>query len=346
MLGALLLSACSPEGGSAASTSQSTSETTSAKTAAGASNPLAGAVFYTDPAGHAQTQLAQWQASGEQEKAFWLRRLAEQPVATWFTGGEGDVSADVRRLTSGAAAAGQVPVLVAYNVPGRDCGSYSRGGAGDAGQYAAWIERFAQGIGTAKAVVVLEPDAVIHALDGCAAAAGLDQAERFAMLRAAVDRLKQNPATVVYLDAGNAGWIADEGVVAQALRASGVQEADGFSLNVSNFKSTPDSTTYGRGISALLGGARFVVDTSRNGSGPAAPDGQGTEWCNPTHRSLGNLPTSATGEDLIDAYLWIKVPGDSDGACRPGEPPAGTWWPEYALNLVMQTQMGHPYQGH
>jgi len=35
----------------------------------------------------------------------------------------------------------------------------------------------------------------------------------------------------------------------------------------------------------------------------------------------------------VDAFLWIKIPGESDGTCQ-GCPPAGTWWPAYALGLA------------
>ena len=34
----------------------------------------------------------------------------------------------------------------------------------------------------------------------------------------------------------------------------------------------------------------------------------------------------------MDAYLWVKTPGESDGTCN-GGPRAGQWWPEYALGL-------------
>ena len=85
-------------------------------------------------------------------------------------------------------------------------------------------------------------------------------------------------------------------------------------------------------ISRRLGSAHFVIDTSRNGRGP-----KGVEWCNPPGRALGTRPTTATGSPLIDAYLWIKVPGESDGTCRNG-PPAGRWWPRYALGLARRSQ--------
>jgi endoglucanase len=140
----------------------------------------------------------------------------------------------------------------------------------------------------------------------------------------------------VYLDAGNPGFVTDTGALAQALTDSGVQKADGFSLNVANFYPTPEVLDFGRRVSAALGGTHFVVDTSRNGNG--RPDGDtidgGPSFCNPPGRAIGQLPTTKTGDEAVDAFLWIKRVGESDGACRPGEPEAGQWWPEYALGLV------------
>ncbi|XIE81958.1 glycoside hydrolase family 6 protein [Streptomyces sp. SBR177] len=54
-------------------------------------------------------------------------------------------------------------------------------------------------------------------------------------------------------------------------------------------------------------------------------------------RALGVPPTDRTGDELVDAYLWIKRPGDSDGTCR-GGPAAGTWWPDYALGLARRAK--------
>ena len=44
-------------------------------------------------------------------------------------------------------------------------------------------------------------------------------------------------------------------------------------------------------------------------------------------------PTTDTGQGLVDAYLWVKEPGTSDGTCR-GGPAAGQWRPQYALELA------------
>ena len=38
-------------------------------------------------------------------------------------------------------------------------------------------------------------------------------------------------------------------------------------------------------------------------------------WCNPPGAGLGVRPTANTGVALLDANLWVKVPGESDGSC-------------------------------
>jgi endoglucanase len=183
------------------------------------------------------------------------------------------------------------------------------------------------------AVVILEPDAVAQAVQGC-----LDPgqtAERFALLAEAVHTLRKNPQVIVYLDAGNPSWITDTRKMAAALRASAVADSSGFSLNVANFESTTANIAYGTALSGHLDGAHFVVDTSRNGNGAAPRGPRGDEhWCNPPNRRLGTPPTTRTGHPLVDAYLWVKRPGESDGACGAGAPPAGQWWLDYALDLT------------
>lgn len=59
-------------------------------------------------------------------------------------------------------------------------------------------------------------------------------------------------------------------------------------------------------------------------------------WCNPQGRAIGNLPTTQTGHSLADAFVWVKVPGESDGTCN-GGPAAGQWWGEYALGLAKRS---------
>jgi endoglucanase len=272
--------------------------------------------------------VAAWKKKGRTKDAQLLERIASEPVAEWI--GTDDPSGQARGFTEAAAAAGRRALLVVYDIPHRDCGQYSKGGAADGDTYRAWINEVAAGIGDRRATVILEPDALTHIVDGCTPAAYHE--ERYALLTYAIDTLKTLPRTKVYLDAGNAGWVRDPRRLVGPLKRAGIERADGFVLNTSNFYTTQANTAYGNELSADLGGKHFVIDTSRNGKGPLS-GGHDEAWCNPPGRALGVPPTTRTGDPLIDAYLWIKRPGDSDGPCK-GGPAAGTWWPEYALGLA------------
>ena len=278
-------------------------------------NPLAGMTFHGPNTGAA---LAAAQPGRSAADAAALAELAGVPTATWLGAWSGDVTAAVRQEVAAARTAGAVPVLVTYNIPGRDCGGYSAGGVDSSAAYLQWVRAVVAGIGSAQAVVVVEPDALAQ-LCG-------DPTERLALLRSAVELLEANPGTRTYLDAGNPTWIG-AATMAERLRAAGGTTADGFALNVSNFETTASNVAYGQQVSSLLGGAHFIVDTSRNGNGP------GSDWCNPPGRAVGERPTSQTGQARVDAYLWVKRVGESDGTCN-GGPAAGTFWDTYAIGLV------------
>ena len=268
-------------------------------------NPLAGKTFYTAPSG-SQNAL----------------QITTMPSAVWVGDWYSAPSAAISPII--AVAENTTPVFVAYHIPGRDCGSYSAGGAESSAKYLQWITSFAQSIGTHSAVVILEPDALAQ-LD-CLDEAGRDA--RLFLLSQAVHILKTKSAATVYIDAGHSRWHSNT-VMAERLKRANIIEADGFSLNVSNFITTSEITNFGVKLSKLVGNAHFVIDTSRNGNG-ASPT---NEWCNPRGRALGINPSTETDNSLIDAYLWIKYPGESDGSCN-GAPTAGTWWPEYAAELI------------
>jgi endoglucanase len=288
-------------------------------------HPFAGFALYVEPTGYAQSTADSWRASRPADASL-MDRIARTAQAVWFNGWHTDVASATSKYVSAAAAAGALPVLVAYNIPQRDCGSYSAGGSSSAEAYISWMRAFASGIGARRAVVILEPDA----LAGMNCLSTTDRARRVSLLGQAIDILKANTQTVVYLDAGHARWIgASE--MANRLKSANVARADGFSLNVSNFLVNAENVSYGSTISSLVGGKHFVIDTSRNGQGATATN----EWCNPAGRGLGVSPTAATGHPLVDALLWIKRPGESDGTCN-GGPAAGKWWADYALGLAQR----------
>ncbi len=288
----------------------------------GAPNPLASRPLWIEPNTPAGRQASEWRLSRAGDAAL-MDRIATRPTSSWFGDWNTDVRTAVDAKVSQASVVGQLPVLVAYAIPHRDCGGFSGGGLVE-DTYRAWIRSFSAGIGTRPAAVILEPDALaqLDCLDT------VTQRRRLDLLREAVGVLDDLPATVVYLDAGHSAW-KPAGVMAERLRAAGVSRARGFSLNVSNFMPTSDEVSYGQVVSNLVGGAHFVVDTSRNAQG------SNRNWCNPAGRGLGTPPNTATGVALLDAVLWVKYPGESDGTCN-GGPPAGQWWAEYAIELALR----------
>ena len=289
--------------------------------------------FYVDPTLPAVRQEIEWRAKGWTAKADQIAKISRQPQGIWLTSDADQVEQEARSVAQGAAAAGRTAVVVLYNLPHRDCNGYSAGGAPDPGAYRDWLAKVVRGLGRSAPVVVLEPDGIAHALEGCLS--DEQRTERYGLLADAVRALSQQDDAQVYLDAGNPGWIQDLSALVTALRDSGIANAAGFALNVSNFYTTQETSDYGHRIAALLGGAHFVIDTSRNGNGPVTGDGHDPQdWCNPPGRALGTPPTVNTGDPSVDAFLWVKDPGESDGACRPGAPPAGDWWPQYALDLA------------
>jgi endoglucanase len=296
----------------------------------GRGDPLSGIQLFVDP----RSPVAQAEASLHRSNpaaAALLRKIASHPTGIWFGDWNpvGQVAAAVRTVMSEAAARHSVPLLVLYAFPHRDCGQQAGGPLAEPADYERWIGQMVAGIGTGKAVVVLEPDALAqYILLGCLSSAA--QRQRLATIRQAVGQLAALTNTVVYIDAGNSRWRSAK-VMASLLLAAGVSKVRGFSLNVSNFNSAAAEESYGASLSAMLNGAHFVIDVSRNGVATAKT------WCNPPGQALGVPPTADTGNPLVDAMLWIKPPWASDGTCNGGSP-AGTIWLPYALGLAARAR--------
>jgi endoglucanase len=290
-------------------------------------NPLASFTFYIDQASKARKTADAWRTTRPSD-ALQMDKIASQPMAKWF-GSWNSVSSirsDVASAVSDITGSGTVPVFVAYNIPQRDCGGLSGSNTLTVDGYRTWIAEFARGLGQSPAVVILEPDALAGM--GCLSAG--DQSTRVDLIKFAIGQIQANPKAKVYLDAGHARWQSPS-TMASRLIAAGIDAAAGFTLNVSNFIGDSDNVQYGAKVSALVGGKHFIIDSGRNGLGPTAD----LQWCNPEGRALGRRPTTNTGNALVDAYLWIKTPGESDGACN-GNPASGTWMPEYALGLAVR----------
>ncbi|GIH61487.1 hypothetical protein Msi02_23040 [Microbispora siamensis] len=315
-----------------------------------------------------QRQADLWDAQGRKTDAALMRALAAVPHSVNLNMPVAEVKDTVTSTMRLAAAHDAVPVFLTDYVPLLDC---SDRGAPNEQTYKDWIDRIAAGIGAGRAVVVLEPNSLteLPGTGDCPSGGKAGMTERYRELGYAVDRLGKLPHTAVYLDGGIEGW-PDFVAMADRLVNAGVGRADGFYLNSSDFQHTDSLLRYGDRLSRCVyllstkgGGTcadaeidavpddapltHFVIDTSRNGKGVwDAPEGKYADpqlWCNPPGRGVGLRPTTDTGNELADAFLWIRHPGESSGRCLRGgpgpedpvyhqvDPVGGSWWASLAL---------------
>lgn len=253
------------------------------------------------------------------EEAELLEPIALTPQALWIGDwlSPTEVTQVVADYTGAAELDSTIPVLVLYAIPGRDCGSHSAGGL-TAPEYTIWLDAVAAGI-TGEPWVIVEPDALPQ-VGTCAG-----QGDRIGLLREAAATMTTAGARV-YLDVGHSDWLTTAQAV-RNLKRVGFTDAVGFALNTSNYGTTADERAYGEAIAKGLGGdVSFIIDVSRNSQGSNG------EWCNPDGRGLGVAPRLVHDRTALDALLWVKAPGESDGTCN-GGPAAGEWWQERALEL-------------
>jgi endoglucanase len=284
--------------------------------------------LYTDPNGEAARAATTLTSQGRTADAAAASTIARQPVATWLGSWLTDAQL-VKKIDGTVAAAekvGATPVFVTYNIPNRDCGSHSAGGSADNAAYLRWNQLVTSRLAGHRVAVVVEPDA-LSLISNCPEQTG----GREATIAQAVATLA-DAGVPTYIDAGNSNWVPPQTMAAR-LTAAGVDRARGFATNVSNYYPVESERAYAEKVSQATGGARYVIDTSRNGRG-----WKGT-WCNAPGAGLGPTPSVQTGTTKLDALLWIKTPGASDGQCN-GGPAAGQWFASYAVQLVANRTVG------
>ena len=294
-------------------------------TALPTSKIFSGKTLYRHP-NSSTMQKQTFDAQGDARSSI-IAVIANQPQAIWLTQGS-DQDVQVVRDVMAKTTSSNLPVFVLYAIPNRDCNSYSAGGVGNGSAYLDWMKKITEAIGSKPTVVIFEPDA----LPQITCLSTTDQNTRLALMKESMRLLSAKSNIYTYLDIGHPFWLSVD-VAVNRLKAAGVEYARGFSLNVSNYFTTADNIAYGEKISARLNAIPYVIDTSRNGNG--APLNR--EWCNPSGRALGAVPQFVTTHPRVDAHLWIKHPGESDGTCN-GGPRAGAWWLEQALGYVRATQ--------
>jgi endoglucanase len=278
---------------------------------------FAGGLFVA-PDSTAASAATTLSAAGDPAGASAASFIAKRSVAIWLTNSVNDallVKIIDRELAS-AATQGTTPVFVMYAIPDRDCGGYSAGGLTDA-TYPAWSDLVASTLRGHRAVVLVEPDS----LSTCPG----QTTSREALLAQAVKTFTAD-GIPAYLDAGAPNSVTAQ-VAAERLQAAGITDARGFFSNVASYYPVDQVRAYDNSISALTGDSHFVIDVSRDGQG-----WKGT-WCNAPGAGLGQDPHVSAGDTGLDALLWVKSPGVSDGTCN-GGPAAGQWYAAYAESLV------------
>jgi endoglucanase len=117
--------------------------------------------MFVDPHSQAAQAEASLQSSDPASAAL-LQKISSQPAGIWFGSWirGGRVAAAVRKVIREAASSGSVPLLVLYAFPQVGCGSRATAGAFPGAAYERWVGQVAAGIGTGRAAVIVEPDAL------------------------------------------------------------------------------------------------------------------------------------------------------------------------------------------
>jgi endoglucanase len=299
-------------------------------------NPVAGLSLYinqiNDPA---YDQMKKYERAGANGKAQLIARIANRPRGVWFGRfTRPNFGAKVQNFLNCAQwmQPGSVPVMVVMRHIGQQCNAhYTAGGKAEDRRQMRWYDDFARYVGNARVIIAFEPDSI--GTISCLAKSR--RAARKRALRYGVDVLSKLPNATIYLEATASDW-KSPAWTAKMLRYIGISKVRGFMLNVTHFDWTASNVAYGYKVSRRVGGKPFVVSTSYNGRGPVhyktSKHGRRINvFCNVRYRGLGPVPTTQTGLNKVDAFLWLNRPGISGAGHCNGAPKDGAWWPARGL---------------
>jgi endoglucanase len=208
------------------------------------SNPLAGMPWgvYTGPQNNDVYPI--WQRSLGRTKQL-LAAIALQPTVSWFGAWQTDSSAAasareyIQNTThSNPNVLAQMAVFRLNPWEGGACpGSW---GAANQASYRRWIDNFAQGIGSSRVALILQPDLPFAV---CAPSTVPLQ-----LVAYAARVFSALPYTTVFIDGGAHWFPMHTSQAVGMLEQAGIRYARGFALNSTEYDSTGAELEYGAGI--------------------------------------------------------------------------------------------------
>jgi cellulose 1,4-beta-cellobiosidase len=378
----LAFSACASMGKGAAAPAPSGSDPGRAE--ASRRNPFLDVNFFLNPE---YVDSVEATAKAFPSDAEAIRKVKQYPSGLWLDSIAHVANVprwlDEAKKQQQASGKPTLSLFVVYDLPNRDCSANSSAGElkvsenGVARYRTEFIDVIA---GHFKAhpdlpiVVILEPDSLGNLVTNLNLPKCSEAKDVYVESTAYAIKTLALPNVSIYLDAAHAGWLGWDGhretlikVYKKVLKmAGGYDMIRGFATNVSNYthlynrdgaameSSDPcyNELVYVKKLAVGLSdhGVKnkgFIVDTSRNGKGGIRK--VWGHWCNIKGAGLGERPRAAP-EPFIDAFFWVKPPGESDGVSDPsqprfdaecgsnesaqGAPQAGVWFQKYFLDLV------------
>ncbi|GKZ86805.1 hypothetical protein AnigIFM56816_002567 [Aspergillus niger] len=359
-------------------------------TASASGNPFSGYQLYVNPyyssevaslaipslTGSLSSLQAAATAAAKVPSFVWLDTAAKVPTM-------GDYLADIQSQNAAGANPPIAGQFVVYDLPDRDCAALASNGEysiADNGveHYKSYIDSIREILvqySDVHTLLVIEPDSLANLVTNLNVAKCANAESAYLECTNYALTQLNLPNVAMYLDAGHAGWLgwpANQQPAADLFasvykNASSPAAVRGLATNVANYNawtisscpsytqgnSVCDEQQYINAIAPLLQAqgfdAHFVVDTGRNGKQPTGQQAWG-DWCNVINTGFGERPTTDTGDALVDAFVWVKPGGESDGtsdssatrydahcgysdALQPA-PEAGTWFQAYFVQLL------------
>ena len=352
-------------------------------------NPFWNVRYYINPDYVQKVEAAAAKASPTD--AALIRKVEAYPTAIWLdsiakaaTIGKYLDDAKQQQLKTGQPT---LTVFVVYDLPNRDCSARASAGElkveedGETRYKKEFIDPIAaqfRAHSDQPIVVILEPDSLANLATNLGNPRCAKSQDAYLLSEAYAIQTLALPNVSIYLDAAHAGWLGwdgNRGRIVEIFKrvmtlAGGYDKVRGFATNVSNFNTLngrdgkkmepsdpcPDEISYVHHLGDTLARhgvkhKRFIIDTARNGKGRLRR--HWGNWCNIKGAGLGERP-GVTDESAVDAYFWIKPPGESDGVAdpkaprydancssgdsAPGAPQAGEWFDSYFVELVRNAQ--------